>query len=336
MIKKLSIICTFFLLSLNGSIFAQAKEAREPFVQEAISKIRKKPDKPYRCLFGVYPASLYDFNFAERSFKISFYAWWRTLDPDYHPEKSVEIVNAREYYSKFGQRGKNENEYFTYVHYYATIHHDWDVRYFPFDHQYLPVRLEDFADIQYVIFEPDDKQSNLHSELSTIGWNVLGMKLKDSVTHYTTNFGDKSVDKGLYSRLTFILELKRIGWRTYFNYFIGYFVSFFLCIMMYFVHPKNLEERANLSLGAIFTAVGNKYILDQMLPITPYFTLTDAIQTATFIMIVLAIMNFVVLQLIERKWKEKNVLKANYTLAAITSLIYVIFVGVFTYVAVKS
>ena len=326
----------FALLAFNSAIIAQPTSLGTHPIEENRQTVSPKPPEPYTCLFGVYPVSLYDFDFSQRSFKINFYAWWRTHNKDYHPDKSVEIVNAKEYYSKFGKVGKNGNEYFTYVHYYTTIPYNWDVRYFPFDRQFLPVKLEDFSDIQYVIFKPDYKQSHLHSELSLLGWNLVGMKLKDSITHYKTNFGDASTEKGSYSRLTFIIEIKRIGWRTYFNYFIGFFVAFFLSLLIYFIHPRNFSDRSSLALGAIFSAVGNKYIVDQHLPITSSITLADVIQITTFMMISISVLNFVVLQNLEDICKFKNILKANYTLAALMTLLYISIVGYYTYIAVNS
>lgn len=295
-----------------------------------------KASKADRCLMGVYPVHLYDFDLAKNTFKVSFYAWWRTSNKSYAPEKSVEIVNATEYYSKFGTRGQNGDEFFTYVHYYATILHPWNMRYFPFDRQFLEVRLEDFADINAVVLTPDRDQSFIHPELRLDGWDVIGMQLKDSVTRYLTNFGDKSTEKGLYSRITFQIEIKRQGWRTYFNNFIGFFVAMFLSLMIYFVHPNDLSSRANLSLGGIVTSVGNKYVIDQRLPITAEFTLADTIQIATFLMISVTILNFIVLKRFEERLTIQQISKLNYAIGILAALIYVVWVGAHTYIAVWS
>ncbi len=299
---------------------------------------KEKPKNAYKTYFGVYPVGLYDFDLSHRNFKISFYAWWRTENKNYRPEKSVEITNASDYHSKFGTFGKNGNEYFTYIRYYATILHDWDIKHFPFDRQFLDVRMEDFADIDYVVFEPDEKESHIHKELTLQGWDIIGLRLKKSTTQYETNFGDSSTPHGEFSRLTFVIEIKRQGWRPFFNYFIGFFIAFFLCNMIYLVHPKDLSARASLSLGAIVTSVGNKYVLDQILPNTSQFTLADAIQITTFVMITIAILSFILMDILAREkgWDMDRLKRINRVVGAVSMIVYVSMVGYNTYQAIIS
>jgi hypothetical protein len=336
-----------FLISViisSTSLLAQEYEPNpnipisSSIVQDNLSQIsiKSKPLQPFVTQFGVYPALLWDFDLSKNTFKISFYAWWRTHDPNYQPEKSIEIINATDYYSKFGRKGKNDNEYFTYAHYYATVQKNWDTRFFPFDRQILEVKLEDFQDAHYVIFEPDILQSHLHKELVLPGWQVEGLKLEKSMTSYATNFGDTSVKNGKYARLTFHIDIKREGWRSYFNYFIGFFVAFFLCAMIFFVDPGNINARANLSLGSIFTAVGNKYVLDQKLPFTSLFTLYDAIQAATFCVIVLSILSFILIHDLLKDMGLKKARTINGLLAVIIVTLYLVYVGVWTFAAVVS
>lgn len=325
-------------------LVAQALGAEKVNLLEARSNssgersLLERPKKAYKTYFGVYPVSFFDFDLSRRSFKTSFYAWWRTANKDYKPDKSVEITNATDYYSKFGAIGKNGDEYFTYVHYYATIRQNWNIKHFPFDRQFLEVRMEDFADINYVAFEPDLEYSHLHSELWQEGWDIIGLNLKKSTTEYQTNFGDISTPRGEYSRLTFVYEIKRQGWRPFFNYFIGFFIAFFLCNMIYLVNPRDLTARANLSLGAIVTSVGNKYILDQVLPITSQVTLADAIQITTFIMISTAILSFILMDRFarDRGWTVERLKYINRIIGVVSLFVYISVVGVNTYQAIIS
>jgi hypothetical protein len=335
-------IILFFccLVNFQGNVYSATNSAKTiaatAVVPEATNILINKAKTSTPVLMGVYPVKLYDFDLPRRTFKVSFYTWWRTLDKDYQPHKSVEITNATDYLTKFGAQGKNNDEYFTYVRYYATIQYDWNVKDFPFDHQFLEVHLEDFADIQYIIFKPDGEHSHIHPELTLEGWNILGMQLKQSTTTYDTNFGDVSTPKGQYSRLTFVLEIKRQGWRAYFNYFIGFFIAFFLCNMIYLVDPQNLNARASLSLGAIVTSVGNKYVLDQFLPFTTQFTLSDTIQITTFIMITIAVFSFIILDILAKRDKVYFVYWVNRGLGLLSLAIYLMVVGTHTYYAVIS
>ena len=308
--------------------------ANQPTVLESIQN-----NKTSHVLFGIYPVYLYDFNMLQGKYSISFYAWWRTTKKDYDPSKSVEITNAANYHSKIGMLNKKiGDQYVTYVHYYADMYKNWDIKKFPFDHQYLDVRLEDFADINNVVFLPDLKQSNLHSELILRGWSIVNFYLKDSITRYNTNFGDISTKEGLYSRLTFVIEIKRQGWRLFFNYFAGFFIAAFLCFMVYLVQPggSGMSIRSSLALGAVFSFVGNKYILNQVLPFTTDFTLNDAIQLATFILIFITVLYYV---LIDAYMHDKNIVSyriINYILGTLFILIYMGYIATNTYFAIIS
>ncbi|ARN84266.1 hypothetical protein [Candidatus Nucleicultrix amoebiphila] len=333
MFRKLIYLLGAIILFYNlpsQSVASQSGDNQPPII------IKPKPPTPTHVLMGVYPVSISEINLAHKTVKVSFYAWWRSTDSTYHPEKSVEITNALDYNLKVGGTGKNGDEYFTYVHYYATIQKDWDVRYFPFDHQKLEVRLEDFYDENYVVFDPDFKNSHLHNELSLPGWKIKGMELKKSTTFYNTNFGDSSLNNANYSRLSFVIDLKRVGWRSYFNYYVGFFVAFFLCCMIFFVDPGNINARASLSLGSIFTAVGNKYVIDQLLPFTADFTLSDAIQAATFCVITLAVLSFILLHELVQEFGRKKVIWINRILSMLCMFGYIIYVGLWTLLAILS
>lgn len=294
--------------------------------------------KPNIILFGVYPTYVQDLSLQQSKYNISFYAWWRTKNKDYNPNKSVEIVNAANYYSKTGLWQKIGDEYVTDTHYYATMYLNWNIKYFPFDRQFLDVRLEDFADVSDVMFEPDIKQSRIHPEFNSKGWSIENFHIKNSVTRYDTNFGNMTTKQGLYSRLTFIIEIKRHGWRPYFDCFIGFFIAAFLCFMVYLVEPGSagMSIRSSLALGAVFSFIGNKYILNQALPFTTEFTLNDSIQLATISLILITILHYITFDVFKNDKAMAKARQYNYTFAFLLALAYTGYIGFSTYCAVIS
>lgn len=249
----------------------------------------KKGMEASRVILGLYPVSLHDFNYAKNTFSTSFYAWSRTKDTDYRPKLSLEVANAVSYTSKNEIIGKNQDEQFTTLRFDATIAHHWNIQHFPFDRQILKIIFEDAADIHDVIFQPDTEHSRLHPEIKLPGWKTIRTALDSSVNKYETNFGDSSVDQANYSRVSFEIEIKRQGLRLFFNYFIGFIVAFFICFLTYFIEPENLTARGSFLLGALFTSIGNKYVVDNFLPLTDQFSLNDAIQFSTFGMIIASV-----------------------------------------------
>lgn len=300
-----------------------------PFLAEA------KPDKPEVVTFGVYPMSIYELDQFNNSFGISFYAWWRTKDKNYKPDTSIEIVNARTYTHKFGGTGKTaDGDYYTFVHYYAKIHYDWNLKYFPFGHQYLQVRLEDFEDTDHIVFDPDFKDSRLHSEFELPGWKIINMSIKKSTTSYDTNFGNADAPKGLFDRITMTIEIKREGMRVFISYFIGFFMAGFLAHILYLMNTFPFPARATIFAGGIFSFIGNKYTIDQKLPLTTDFTLADSIQAATFIVLFLSICTSILTEQLNITPQQKH--KLSYTIGIISFICYISYIVVNTYIAVIS
>lgn len=300
----------------------------------AFSSVNAAVKTPDIVTFGIYPVAIYDIDPIDGSFMISFYAWWRTTNKNYKPADSIEIVNSQNYSHKFGTTGKVGNEYFTYVHYYAKINQTWNSKYFPFGRQFLQVKMEDFSDIKSVVFKPDNLESKLHSEFTLPGWNIIGLTLKQSVTDYATNFGDASAPRSLYSRLTFIIEIKRDGWRLYISYFIGFFMAGVLVHLLYLMNSFPYPGRATIFIGSVFSFVGNKYILDQRMPPSAVFTLADVIQITTFFAMIISIVTCIIAEKIESNIKKRN--RISHTVGLISLTAYVGVIVWCTYLAVIS
>jgi hypothetical protein len=290
---------------------------------------------PAKVTFGVYPMSIYELDPFNNSFGISFYAWWRTKNKNYKPDTSIEIVNARTYSHKFGDHGITKaGEYYTFVHYYAKINYDWNLKYFPFGHQYLQVNLEDFADTDSIIFDPDLADSRLHSEFSLPGWKIISMSVKKSTTTYDTNFGNADAPKGLFDRITMTIEIKRQGMRVFISYFIGFFMAGFLAHILYLMNTFPYPARATIFAGGIFSFIGNKYTIDQKLPLITEFTLADSIQAATFVVLFLAIITSILIELLNTTPQKRH--RASLTVGIISFIGYISYIAINTYIAIVS
>jgi len=297
--------------------------------------VSAKTTTPNEVIFGVYPMNIYELDQSNNSFGISFYAWWRTKDKNYRPDNSIEIVNARTYTSKFGGHDLTANgEYYTFVHYYAKIHHDWNLKYFPFGHQYLQVKLEDFEDTKHIVFSPDLEDSRFHSEFQLPGWKILGMSIKKTTTTYDTNFGNINAPKGLFDRITLIIEVKREGMRVFISYFIGFFMAGLLAHILYLMNTFPYPARATIFAGGIFSFIGNKYTIDQKLPLTSDFTLADSIQAATFVVLFAAIIVSIIIELLNKTPQQKQ--KLSWIAGLISLIVYITYITVNTYIAVIS
>jgi hypothetical protein len=84
--------------------------------------------------------------------------------------------------------------------------------------------------------------------------------------------------------MTLTLEIKRQGLRNFINYFLGFFVAVLLSAFMCLIHA----DRFSFILAAVFALIGNKYVLDQLVPATANFTLSDNLQIASFTFVIVA------------------------------------------------
>ena len=63
------------------------------------------------------------------------------------------------------------------------------------------------------------------------------------------------------------------------------YIAFFIAAISFVPHPSELEPRFGLPVGGLFAAVGNKYIIDSLLPESSSFSLVDTLHTITFLSI---------------------------------------------------
>lgn len=284
--------------------------------------------EPEQVVFGVYPVSIYDVDPANGTFSISFYAWWQTKNKNYNPNKNIEILNARDYNSKYGGVSKTNDEYTTYIHYYAKIHQPWDSKNFPFGRQFLTVKMEPSLNIDKLIFKPDYERSKLHSEFTIPGWKIIGMSLMPTVAHYGANFGNGDT----FSRLSFIIEVEREGWRLYISYFIGFFMAGILVHILYMMNTVPFPARATVFIGGIIAFIGNKYTIDQKLPPNSSYGLADAIQIATFFAIIISIITSIYVELAYEDIKKRT--KVSLVIGTTSLVCYVLYIVIYTWKAI--
>src|SRR5678816_4835806 len=63
------------------------------------------------------------------------------------------------------------------------------------------------------------------------------------------------------------------------------YIAFLISIISFTPHPSEMDPRFGLPVGGLFAAVGNKYIIDSLLPESSTFTLVDTLHAITFIAI---------------------------------------------------
>lgn len=244
---------------------------------------------------GVFVNDIYDVNLSEQSFSAQFWVWFNYTNPDLKPLESLEIPNAKavDYHLEFLEEkggvqwaGKRAT---------AVLKKDWDIRRFPFDVQKMTIEFEESdRDIQSMVYVPDTENTKIDTHLSLSNWYIERFEIASGSKKYDTTYGDPVLTQGsAYANATLTVFIKRKTLGLFFSLFTGMYVAFFISWLVFFIDPVDVDPRFGLSVGSLFACVGNKYIVDSILPQSTTFTLVDKLHILTYFFLLLCIVSSV-------------------------------------------
>jgi hypothetical protein len=117
------------------------------------------------------------------------------------------------------------------------------------------------------------------------GSHLLGYSASEEIATYNSDFEERKLHgKSSYSRITYRIKIVRDCWGLFFKLLIGLYISFAVAYLVFFL-PPTCDQRFGLSIGGLFAAVGNKYVMDNNIPSTISFSFVDKIHDLTFVFI---------------------------------------------------
>lgn len=260
--------------------------------------------QPDTVKIGAFISDIYDLNLSSRSFSTQFWVWFNYRTEGLKPLETIEVVNAKELDSSLDFEEIKNGVFWSGKKITAVIKKDWDIRRFPFDAQTMTIVLEDSNnDMEAMVFVPDVANTRLDSNLVLANWVIESFELHTGSRKYGTTYGDPELTDGSseYPQAAITIKIKRKSWGLFFSLFTGMYVAFFISSLVFFIDPIEVDPRFGLSVGGLFAAVGNKYIVDSILPQSTTFSLVDKLHILTFIFLLLCI----VLSVISlRLWKN--------------------------------
>lgn len=250
-----------------------------------VGSVQAQPDT---VKVGAYVISVHDINFREKEYTMRFWLWFQYSNPEFDFVKQLDISNAKSYDPPEVIPDSIDGKAWVQMKMKATMKESWRVTDFPFDKQHLKVQIENTVyDRDSLVFAPDVNGSNFDQEETIDGWTLTNFKVSEFTNDYQTSFGDPSPEKSQWHFSTFLIEMdiERSAWGLFLKIFIGMYIAFLISIISFTIHPSELEPRFGLPVGGLFATVGNKYIIDSILPETSSFTLVDSLHTLTFLAI---------------------------------------------------
>lgn len=254
------------------------------------------------CKIGMYVLSLSDFKIDDQSFKADFWIWFIYDNDSLVMKDAIEIMNAKSTefsnYSIEKKGGKN----WAQVKCKAVINQNWDVTKFPFDKQDLSIKIEHtMLDADEVVFIADSENSKIDSTFFLDDWDINSFQLKSIKRTYNTTFGDpvlkgSSTYPGVEAE---IIITRAHSQGILVKMLTGVYVAFSIALLGFLIKPS-LADRLGLCVGGIFAAVGNKYIIESVVPSSTANTLLDSIHNLTFV----AILIMIALTVVSLKWSD--------------------------------
>jgi len=169
----------------------------------------------------------------------------------------------------------------------GKMFHDWDLRKYPFDDQKLKISIRALRDTtllrmkQSSIFPSSFKENN---------------DLKQGFKIESINFNEEFFDTGTYnddygrntilSTAVYEVIISRNGSWVFIKLFFGGILSLVLSWLVFLIPLKDFASRIELSIGAVFAAVGNKYFVDAATD-SQVLTVADMFNNIIILMVVL-------------------------------------------------
>ncbi len=252
------------------------------------------------CRVGIYFNSLTDFKISDQSFSADFWIWFNYSNDSLQFNDALEITNSKSSsFTNYSKMKKNSINW-DMMKFNTEVFKEWDVSAFPFDKQKLTLHIDHtIYDTKKLAFITDAENSSIDSNLVLSNWKIDSLEFYVNNQTYNTTFGDPVIKgSSTYPSVTADIYITRQNsWNTLFKMLTGVYVAFSIVLLAFFVKPS---DRLGLCVGGLFAAVGNKYIIESVVPSTVSNTLFDNIHNITFI----AIFVILVVAVISFKWNE--------------------------------
>jgi len=256
---------------------------------------------------GAFIHDIYDINLSEKSFSAEFWVWFNYRDSLLKPLATLEIPNAKETSYSLDFYEIKDGVCWAGKKVHAVIKKDWEISRFPFDEQRMTIELEDSNnDIASLVYVADSINTRYDSSLDISNWELTNFSLRTDTKKYPTTYGDPTLSgESVYPHASLSMTIKRRSWGLFFSLFTGLYVAFFISSLVFFIDPTDVDPRFGLSVGGLFAAVGNKYIVDSILPQSTTFTLVDKLHILTYLFMLICIVSSVISLRIWKNGKQK-------------------------------
>ncbi len=280
---------------------------------------------------GIYVTSIHNIDFKNNEYTINFWLWLKYKKREFDFAQNLEIPQAKSYNKLYTSLDSSKDGYYLLLQLQCVMKDSWRINNFPFDEQKLRLSFENSQyDSKDMVFVPDTLGKHYDPRFTLRGWDIDSFVVSTNIKKYETNFGDPTEPKPHmeYSAYRVRISMDRDATSLFWKIFLGMYVAFCISYICFYIHADNIDSRFGLSVGSLFAAIGNKYIIDSSLPESTTFTLVDTLHGITL----LSIFIVVACSVYSLKLMKKNKLKeANRFDMLAAQVLLVLYVGVNVY-----
>lgn len=254
---------------------------------------------------GAYVSSIYDFDISKNSIAADIHFWCIYQNADFDFENELEFIDCSEIEKSGSSTEEISNGIWFYTKAKLNSRQKYNTSNYPFDTQKIRFQVESSEyGIEDLVFKPDLKNSKIAPKVKDefSEWNILHTDFSTSLTNYQTSFGDPESDNTQSSKFQIEIEIqRRDSILILFKLITGILVAFFISSCVFWIKPINTDPRFGLCVGGLFAAIGNKYIVESIVPSTNEVNLLDNLHNITFISIfIIIIISVISLSIYER------------------------------------
>ncbi|MGC4021596.1 MAG: hypothetical protein QM734_06485 [Cyclobacteriaceae bacterium] len=242
--------------------------------------------RPDTVKVGAFVISVHDINFHDMEYTARFWLWFVYNNPKLDFSKQIDIPNAKDIDISSVSIDTVNGKYWAQMRVKCTMKENWRVHDFPFDKQHLKIIVEDEElDISQLVFVADTANSRFDNIEVLDNWIVDDFKVTTSKSIYNTSFGNPEPGHKMqiFSMFNIQMGIEREAKGLFLKIFLGMYFAFLIALVSFLSDTNELEPRFGLPVGGLFAAVGNKYIIDSLLPESSQFSLVDILHSLTFL-----------------------------------------------------
>ena len=285
---------------------------------------------PGEVKLGIFLYAVQDLDFSKHTFRATFEVWWRWRGDDFDPLAALQVVGARTITTAVEDRRRlPSGENYLVARVDAVISEKLDTGAFPFDRHRLTIEIESPYEDDYLRFVVDSEASLLDPEAFSPGWRLTDFRMSEIRQQYPTTFGLKERQNERYSRVVVEVVAERVGWRAALDYFIGFIVCALICILGYFIPPREISVRASLVMTATFTAVGNKYVVNTLTETSVNARLANVAVLTSFAMVLLLMITSIICERMIKAGNTTRAITLNRNVGAAAAIGYVLVIAFF-------